>query len=1509
VAPRIILAALAGLVIGAFIDPESGLGIAFAIVAGVLAWGFAAGSRRAGRPAPQAGRPGGRREGGSQVFSALREAVRRGDVDRETYSWLVREAEEHVRGLLREWWTLGQLDEGTYTRLIEEIGAPSEAPATPADPTPSGSVAAVAAAVDEQQLAPVRDTPVPAAPEAERPAPEAPSRASQMLEALRSDVALHGLAYLGVLLMFAGTAGLVIFAFAEVRPALRPAAEAAIPLSLFGAAWFVRRRGIRVASRGFELLGATLLPLVVFASFVDDAPVPPDLEGVPLLGALVLSSLGLAGMYRWLAGRRPASIFPFMVAPMLWVAAGMAALVWRGDHVAGAGIRIITTDQMATVMGAIVLTLLWPMSRRGSSPGSPAQVVAAIVIPVVYVMGLLAAAAGGWPVGPLVVLGALALVALELSALRLPGVSASLLQWGVAAVTIGALAPRWGVAAAGAAGALAAIGLLEWQAFRRPLPSVKAVGLGALMVGLVAALAEPRAALVAFGASSLWAHLRRPTTEAEERTVLEVASVVAPAGFGYGLLSMVRPGPAVLALGASTAVLAGLLRARRVQDRFWAWWLPVAAVSVVALTLVPLREPPVGYAGAAAALAATALALGPGPGALRAWLGVGSFGWALTLGMQAGGVSSELWPVGWSAVGFLAVAWASVRGRGSAEHLAWAGHLAAFGALVTSLPGTKGLTLSLGGWTAAWLITVVAHERGASPLIGSLARALGSIRVPAAERVAAAVPGLVFAVSVPFLVVESGGALGLLEGRRAWAGLALAGTSLGYAWVARALAGRRPLSPILATGAVLISAVAVAVTAPERGPMMAAAITSVGVVGSIGGRLRRPAMTWFAWVMTATISLLGASLVGVTASELHLVLMAWGAVLLIGGLGYDDLRSGRRAPGEGLRDRWLGPPVCVGALGIPVGLAFAFTGSIGAAGRWSLAASAFYLMVALLLRAGAVAGVAAALGAFGAAALSPVSPMEQPEVLVPITAALVGVSWSLGRLVRRVDPWQRWDLPILVVAHGVAAVALARAPVAGAVPRTWVGFALLSLLVAAWLRRWQWVAGAGVLVVVAAAAAGTGWLALALSSISAGSSYAATRVRDARVRAAVHASSVLAAGVAWVSFLAWIGWSGAPATVATALVSGGAGLAVAALVRARGASREWVAAWGTLAVVGVVAAWGSLPDPTPRAEAFGMAGGMAMLACAAGLAARPTRWSWLREVSSGVLLGSAMFAVHGLRLGPETRVLATVGAGLAATVTLAGLGRVRPGALWLRPIAIFGVVATGASVALAADLWPRRDLLVLALLAGGAEAAAVGFALRRTEPLLLSPLLLCAGYLLFAEGSFANDPNWFTVPIGFALLLTVELGRGAAKAGADPGGVLPEGRAWRGLVVHRELALLIEYLGMAILVGASLVETVTSSLAFGILSILFGTALALWGIVTQVRRRALFGAAVVVLSVVLILGVPLAQLIPTFTGAALWIAVAAIGAVLVLVASFLEQGRAKIRSAAERLGGLMEGWE
>jgi peptidoglycan/LPS O-acetylase OafA/YrhL len=121
--------------------------------------------------------------------------------------------------------------------------------------------------------------------------------------------------------------------------------------------------------------------------------------------------------------------------------------------------------------------------------------------------------------------------------------------------------------------------------------------------------------------------------------------------------------------------------------------------------------------------------------------------------------------------------------------------------------------------------------------------------------------------------------------------------------------------------------------------------------------------------------------------------------------------------------------------------------------------------------------------------------------------------------------------------------------------------------------------------------------------------------------------------------------------------------------------------------------------------------------------------------------------------------------------------------------------------------------------------------------------------------------------------------------------------------------LVAEYVGMALVVAAALVETISIGPMRGLVPVAAGVLLAGWGELTRVRRRVWFGAATVVVAAILMLAGPIAKLVPEVRGPALWGLLAAAGLVLIVAATMLERGRERLTTFVRRLDDLMEGWE
>jgi len=298
---------------------------------------------------------------------------------------------------------------------------------------------------------------------------------------------------------------------------------------------------------------------------------------------------------------------------------------------------------------------------------------------------------------------------------------------------------------------------------------------------------------------------------------------------------------------------------------------------------------------------------------------------------------------------------------------------------------------------------------------------------------------------------------------------------------------------------------------------------------------------------------------------------------------------------------------------------------------------------------------------------------------------------------------------------------------------------------------------------------------------------------------------------------------------------------------------------------------------------------------AVSISAKPLTLSWLREVGAvlaAAACGAFLYAANLPTAATESLVIAT---GIAALVLSLLLSRASPRSAWLIPAAGFATIADLSAVGLAVDLLPNRTPLSLTLLIIGAETAAAGITMRRVALVCAAPALMCAAWLLYASAALARNPEWLTVPIGAAVLLTVELARWDSRRGHP----LP--------VADALIAL--ELLGMSLVVITALVQTITDSILYGLAAIGLALILLVWGVITRVRRRVFAGAFAVVGALVLILAVPVVRFVPDVTGALLWVTLGGIGLLLLFAATTIEHNRARVRATVRRLDQLMSGWE
>src|SRR5665647_3510547 len=186
---------------------------------------------------------------------------------------------------------------------------------------------------------------------------------------------------------------------------------------------------------------------------------------------------------------------------------------------------------------------------------------------------------------------------------------------------------------------------------------------------------------------------------------------------------------------------------------------------------------------------------------------------------------------------------------------------------------------------------------------------------------------------------------------------------------------------------------------------------------------------------------------------------------------------------------------------------------------------------------------------------------------------------------------------------------------------------------------------------------------------------------------------------------------------------------------------------------------------------------------------------------------------------------------------------------WTRPVVLLGAGGALVAVGMGLAALPNATPLVPAVAAAAVQVAAAGVALRSLGLQMASPALACSAWLIFASSS-ERPPQWYTLGIGLALLAVVAV--------------------WRRDRRLRQLARTpgpgLELAGVAFLVGTPMVQAVTDSPIFALEAGVVGILVALWGVVTRVRRRVATGALVVLVAVVLLVAVPLVQLLPAWGG-------------------------------------------
>jgi hypothetical protein len=232
---------------------------------------------------------------------------------------------------------------------------------------------------------------------------------------------------------------------------------------------------------------------------------------------------------------------------------------------------------------------------------------------------------------------------------------------------------------------------------------------------------------------------------------------------------------------------------------------------------------------------------------------------------------------------------------------------------------------------------------------------------------------------------------------------------------------------------------------------------------------------------------------------------------------------------------------------------------------------------------------------------------------------------------------------------------------------------------------------------------------------------------------------------------------------------------------------------------------------------------------------------------------------------------------------------------WSGPAVLLGGLAAGSAGVVATTTLPDTALLVPTFVAAAVVAVGLGVSSRQVVFTTLAPFLVFAAWASFANAALDANPQWYTVPFGLCLIAVALLVRAdARRRGTDPASAL---------TVTLELG------GIAFLVGAGFVQSITDGLAYAAIPIVLGSVVAAWGVLTRVRRRVLAGAAVVLVAAAELVIVPLARVLPPLGSVGVWIGIAVVGLVAIGAATLLEASRAVARRAVQGWAELTREWE
>lgn len=482
------------------------------------------------------------------------------------------------------------------------------------------------------------------------------------------------------------------------------------------------------------------------------------------------------------------------------------------------------------------------------------------------------------------------------------------------------------------------------------------------------------------------------------------------------------------------------------------------------------------------------------------------------------------------------------------------------------------------------------------------------------------------------------------------------------------------------------------------------------------------------------------------------------------------------------------------------------------------------------------------------------------------------------------------------VSYAAALISVGLAVTVGsAVPETTTGCGVLAIAVALRMWRWQWAVGSTVLMLAGAADEGPGWASLAFAGLSIAYTVLAAR-SGGRRRLPLQLAGALAAVAAWAAALVWQDVAAGLAVEVSCLAGGALALLSATAIRVTSVAREWAQVWGGTALALVVASAVALAWPQiPAGAGLFVAAGLAAGALGCGLAAAPMRAALLRESAVAGAVAAGLVWAYGMSASLGALTWGAVVTGLVSSAGALTPWLRQRAVAWLRRALVLSIAATGVALGAGSAALPARYLLIPALVLAGVLAVSLAVGFRQPVLAALTPIPLCAAWLAYASEAVASQPQWLTAPLGAAILAVAVLLRSARRADERP--------------VATPDVIALEVTGMGLLVGASLVQSVTRNPLYALIGVGLGMSIAGWGALTRVRRRLFGGMAAVFGSLLLLIVVPLVPVVSHWGGVLIWLVLAGAGLIAIVAAALLDTTRAAIRHGMTRLTAFTRDWE